>query len=65
VDLNGVVDLRDCIVLNKYMANIVTLSDQAAKNADVDVSGQLDDNDASILLQFSIMLVETLPVVSE
>lgn len=56
VNLDGVVDLRDCITLNKSLAKVMILSEQAAANADVDKDGnQGDDVDASILLRFVIM----------
>jgi mannan endo-1,4-beta-mannosidase len=65
VDLNGVVDLIDVVVLNKYMAGIVDLSDTQKANANcntADGTENLTDEDASALLQFVIMLVKDLPV---
>jgi hypothetical protein len=60
--MDGIVDLRDVIVLNKYMAKVISLSDMALKNADCCMDGNVDDQDSSILLQFVMLLVPDLPV---
>lgn len=62
LDMNGIVDLRDVIVLNKYMAKVIVLSDAAAMNADCYVDGNIDEQDSSVLLQFSMLLITDLPV---
>lgn len=61
VNLDGVVDLRDTIKLNKYLAGQVTLSDAAMINADVtEISGPVDDKDATKLMRFVLFLVTDL-----
>lgn len=61
VNLDGVVDLRDTIKLNKYLAGQVTLSDAAMINADVtETSGAVDDKDATKLMRFVLFLVTDL-----
>ncbi len=62
LDMDGIVDLRDAITLNKSLSGQITLSDQATKNADVNCDGAVTDDDSSILIQFCIMLVDTLPL---
>lgn len=61
VNVDGVVDLLDCIMLNKALAQIVTLSGQANANADVNASGGIDDSDATTLVQYVIMAIPSLP----
>lgn len=64
-NLDGTVDLRDAITLNKFLAKQITLSDQASKNADVNADGNRNDQDSEILVQFVIMQIDTLPQISE
>ena len=52
VNLDGVVDLLDCIVLNKYLGQLLTLSDIALQAADVNVNRNIDDDDTTILMLF-------------
>ena len=52
VNLDGVVDLADSIVLNKYLAQVLTLSDMALKNADVNTDQNLTEKDTTILMRF-------------
>ena len=49
---DGVVDLADSIVLNKYLAQVLTLSDMALKNADVNTDQNLTEKDTTILMRF-------------
>ena len=59
--MDGVVDLRDAIKLNKYLATLVTLSDNALVNADVtEVSGAVNEDDATKLIRFVLLLVADL-----
>lgn len=62
-NLDGVVDLRDAVLMNKYLANLITWSseDQAYKNADVNVDGTADEKDGTILVNFVINLITELP----
>lgn len=65
VNLDGKVDLTDVIVLNKYLAGMMDLSEEAVKNANCDHRGSSttpDDSDASTLMQYVILVVKKLPV---
>ena len=65
VNTDNVVDLRDTIVLNKYLANIIQFSDVQMANADCYKDGNLDEKDASTLMQFVISLIRDIPVIEE
>ena len=52
VNLDGVVDLTDSITLNKYLGQVLTLSDVALKNADVNMDQNLTERDTTILMRF-------------
>ena len=52
VNLDGVVDILDSITTNKYLANLMILSDVAQKNADVDRDGNIGDKDVGYLMKF-------------
>ncbi|MGN1224849.1 MAG: dockerin type I domain-containing protein, partial [Ruminococcus sp.] len=62
-NLDGVVDLRDAISMNKYLAGLITWTseDQAYKNADVNANGTVNEEDGSILVSFVINLIDALP----
>lgn len=61
INLDGSVDLRDAIVLNKYFAKSMILSESAQKNADCNANGNIEEEDANILIQFVIMIIKDLP----
>lgn len=56
VNLDGVVDLADGITLNKYLAQVLTLSDTALKNADVNMDQNLTERDTTILMRFILQV---------
>lgn len=60
VNLDGVVDIRDCVTTNKFLANVLVLSDIAQKNADVDRDGNVGDIDVNYLMRF-ILNCEDVP----
>jgi hypothetical protein len=65
VTLDDVVDLLDAVVLQKYLSNQVTLTDQQLQNANcnaADGSDTIDDRDVGSLMQFLIFTETTLPV---
>ena len=62
VNLDGNVDISDAVLLNKAAAGMVTLNNQAAKNADCNDNGELGADDAVVLLQFLVHVENTLPV---
>ena len=61
VNQDGAVDLLDAIFINKALANMVTLSESAAKCADCYDDGVLDERDATILMQFVIGKINDVP----
>lgn len=63
VNVNGVVDLTDAILLNKHLAGLVTLEPDSQRytNADVNADGNVDDKDGQILIDFVILLIDSLP----
>ena len=61
VNQDGVVDLVDAIFINKALANMITLSDSAAKCADCYDDGVFDDKDATVLMRFVIGKIDNLP----
>lgn len=65
MNTDGVVDLRDSIVLNKYLANIQELTDQQKLSANcytADATPNIDDQDVDALVQFVILKIKVLPV---
>ncbi len=61
VTLDGKIDLTDAIMLNKYCADVVSLSEQAIANGDCNENGQTDTNDSIALLRFLVHLISALP----
>ena len=51
----------DVIMMNKYLAGQITLSEQATKNADVNADGSLGDGDSTTLMRFVLMIIPNLP----
>ena len=51
-NLDGKVDLTDAVTLNKYLGQVLTLSDVALKNADVNMDQNLTERDTTILMRF-------------
>ena len=64
VNLDGIVDLRDVINLNKYLCNIVELSDLqlASANVFMDGSDTINEDDVKTLTSFVIMTISEIPV---
>lgn len=62
VNLDGKVDISDAVLLNKAASGMVTLNDQAAKNADCNDNSELGADDAVVLLQFLVHVENMLPV---
>ncbi len=54
-NLDGIVDLRDCISLNKHLSKSLVLSAQAYANSDVNADGTANEEDVDILVRFVIM----------
>lgn len=62
VNLDGKVDITDAVLLNKAVAGVVTLNASQQKNADCMADGELSTNDSTVLLQFLVRIVNSLPV---
>lgn len=62
VDCNGNVDILDVILLNKSLLIGEKITDQGTLNADVNVNGSPDSDDALNILKYTIKLVTTFPV---
>lgn len=62
INLDGVVDLTDAIMLNKQVAGVIMFTSVQQKNADCYRDGSIDDKDTTALMQFVISLIDTLPV---
>lgn len=64
VNLDGVVDILDAVMLNKYLAGVVQLSDQAERNANcdqrADSANSIGDEDTTVLMQFLLSIDDVL-----
>ena len=67
VDLDGAVSLTDAILLNKYLAGMVVLSDTARANANcyLDKDSNLNEDDTTYLMRFVVRLIDDLPYIPE
>ena len=54
-------DITDAVLMNKAAAGQVELSAQARANADCNADGVLGSEDATILMQFLVKLIDQLP----
>ena len=64
-NLDGKVDLTDAIVLNKYLAKLITASEQAVKNMNVYLDENVDENDTTYLMKFVLNMegYQNLPII--
>lgn len=62
VNLDGMIDLSDAILLCKINAGAVTATPEQRANAECRVDGIVDSNDATALLRFLVHLESELPV---
>lgn len=65
VNLDGRVDITDAVLLNKAVAGAVSLDSTAQKNADCDANDETGANDAILLLQFLVHIINSLPYTAE
>ena len=65
--MDGTVSLTDAIVLNKYLAGMVVLSDTARANANcyLDKDSNLNEDDTTYLMRFVVRLIDDLPYIPE
>ena len=61
VNLDGRVDITDAVLLNKKVAGVVILNDQQYANADCCTDDGVGQADSTVLLQFLVSIVKTLP----
>ena len=61
VNLDGRVDITDAVLLNKKVAGVVILNDQQYANADSCTDDGVGQADSTVLLQFLVSIVRTLP----
>ena len=61
VNMDSRVDITDAVLLNKAVANVVTLGSTQKKNADCDADCEISGNDAVVLLKFLVSIIHTLP----
>ena len=61
INLNGKVDLIDAIYLNKYFAGQLGLTDMQKSVSDCNGDGDVNDADATTLMEFLILQIPSLP----
>ena len=62
VNSDGRVDITDAVMLNKVVAGAVTLDNAVQrKNADCNGDGEVTGSDSTVLLQFLVSIINTLP----
>ena len=66
-NLDGKVDLTDAVTLNKYLAGLVTASEQAVKNMNVYLDDNVDEKDTTYLMRFVLNMegYQNLPFLPE
>ena len=62
VNLDGLVDMRRCGMLQKIIMGQVHVNDDQQQNKDCYADGVLDNRDVVVLLQFLVHLFPSLPV---
>lgn len=65
VNLDGRVDITDAVMLNKAVAGVVRLTNQAVQNGDCNANSELGVDDAMTLLKFLVKIETTLPVIAD
>lgn len=63
INLDSIVSMIDVVYLNKGLAGTIKMNEQQLVNADCVSDDTIDANDATILLQYIVELIDTLPVV--
>ena len=61
VNLDGIVDLKDAVLLNKAANGTVALNDAQLKNADCNADTEVSATDAVSLMRFLVHNISTLP----
>ena len=63
MNADGLITLIDVLYLNKYVAGTITISDNQKALADVCSDGTINSSDASVLLQYTIEAITSIPVI--
>ena len=61
INMDGSITLSDAVMLNKKVADTVSLSDAALRNADCNLDGEVNGSDAIILMKFLTRIITSLP----
>ncbi|MGN0593356.1 MAG: cellulase family glycosylhydrolase [Ruminococcus sp.] len=61
VNMDGKISLKDIILLNKYVAKMVTLNDSQLKAAECTSDGNVNADDVIALMKYIVNLVDALP----
>ena len=61
INMDGSITLSDAVMLNKKVADTVSLSDAALRNADCNLDGEVNGSDAIILMKFLTRILSSLP----
>ena len=61
LNMDGNVDLRDAVYMNKHTANIVQLTDAQKAIADCDCDGSVTDADVTTLMEYLMFQIPSLP----
>ena len=61
VNLDGIVDLKDAVLLNKAANGTVALNDAQLQNADCNADTEVSAQDAVSLMRFLVHTISTLP----
>lgn len=59
--MDGKISLKDIILLNKYVAKMVTLNDSQLKAAECTSDGNVNADDVIALMKYIVNLVDALP----
>ncbi len=63
VNVDGGVSLADVVILNKYIAKVITFNEEQTANAECVADGEVNANDSGAMLGYIIEEIEKLPVV--
>ena len=58
VNLDGQITIDDVTLAQKYLANLIDLSEQSQKNADIDKNGQINIDDVTDIQKYMAGLFE-------
>ncbi len=61
VNCDGRIDITDAVHLNRALAGVVILNEQATRNGDCNADGYLSSSDSSVLLRFLVSIISSLP----